>query len=211
MGADARDTAPPVAWTSVTVGNEGSGGTGTRGGAGRTSGEGSARTHGPGAGPGAGAGGGGGAGAGAGAGAGTAGGRAVLRVTRGVSIPLDELTWRFTTSGGPGGQHANKTSSRAEVRFDVASSPSLGPRQRARLLERMGPVVRAASSDERSQARNREEALRRLAARLADGLHTEPRRIPTAPSAGARARRVEDKRRRSVRKRERATRPDLDD
>jgi ribosome-associated protein len=135
----------------------------------------------------------------------------VLRVTRGVVIPLDELTWRFSTSGGPGGQHANKTSSRAEVLFDVTSSPSLGPRQRARLLERLGPTVRAAAGDERSQARNRDEALRRLASRLADGLHTERRRIPTAPSAGAKARRLESKRRQSARKRERSVRADGDD
>src|SRR5271165_7292379 len=76
--------------------------------------------------------------------------RDVLRVTRGLVIPLDELAWRFTTSGGPGGQHANKTSTRAEVRFDVESSPSLGPRQRSRLLERLGPTLRVASGEERS-------------------------------------------------------------
>jgi ribosome-associated protein len=134
--------------------------------------------------------------------------RAVLRVTRGVVIPLDELTWRFTTSGGPGGQHANKTSTRAEVRFDVESSPSLGPRQRARLLERLGPSVRAASGDERSQTRNREVALRRLAERLAAGLHSERPRVPTKPTQGSKVRRLEDKRRQSTRKRDRVVRGD---
>jgi ribosome-associated protein len=134
--------------------------------------------------------------------------RAVLRVTRGVVIPLDELAWRFTTSGGPGGQHANKTSTRVEVRFDVASSPSLGPRQRARLLERLGPDVRVTAGEERSQARNREVALRRLAARLAEGLRTERPRIATTPTAGSRIRRLEDKRRRSARKRDRVGRDD---
>jgi ribosome-associated protein len=134
--------------------------------------------------------------------------RAVLRVTRGVAIPLDELTWRFTTSGGPGGQHANKTSTRAEVRFDVESSPSLGPRQRARLLDRLGPTVRAASGDERSQTRNREVALRRLAERLAAGLHTERPRVPTKPTQGSKVRRLEDKRRQSTRKRDRVVRGD---
>ncbi len=133
---------------------------------------------------------------------------AVLRVTRGVVIPLDELGWRFTPSGGPGGQHANKTSTRAEVRFDVASSPSLGPRQRARLLERLGPTVRVAAGEERSQSRNREVALRRLAARLAAGLRTEPTRIATSPTTGSRQRRLEDKRRQSIRKRDRTVRPD---
>ncbi len=134
--------------------------------------------------------------------------RSVLRVTRGVAIPLEELAWRFTTSGGPGGQHANKTSTRAEVRFDVQSSPSLGPRQRARLLERLGPEVRVTAGEERSQSRNREAALRRLAARLAEGLRTERPRIATKPTAGSRTRRLEDKRRRSARKRDRVVRDD---
>jgi ribosome-associated protein len=81
-----------------------------------------------------------------------------LIVSRSCRIPLDELEWRFSASGGPGGQHANTSNTRAEVRFDVAGSPSLGPRQRARLLERVGPTVRVVASDERSQARNRELA-----------------------------------------------------
>jgi ribosome-associated protein len=131
-----------------------------------------------------------------------------LRVTRGLVIPLDELAWRFTPSGGPGGQHANKTSTRAEVRFDIESSPSLGPRQRARLLERLGPTVRVSAGEERSQARNREVALSRLAARLAEGLRTERPRVPTKPTAGSRTRRLEDKRRQSARKRDRVVRRD---
>jgi ribosome-associated protein len=133
-----------------------------------------------------------------------------LRVTRGLVIPVDELEWRFTTSGGPGGQHANKSSTRAEVSFDVAGSRSLGPRQRARLLERLGPTVRAAAGDERSQMRNRELALERLRTRLADGLRVQRARVATAPSASARARRLTDKRRQSARKRDRA-RPSADD
>ncbi len=132
----------------------------------------------------------------------------MLRVTRGLAIPLDELAWRFTTSGGPGGQHANRSSTRAEVRFDVERSAALGPRQRARLLERLGPVVSAASGAERSQARNRDVALRRLADRLAAALRVERPRVPTAPTQAARARRLQDKRRRSMRKQERRTRPD---
>jgi len=119
-------------------------------------------------------------------------------------IPEHELEWRFTTSGGPGGQHANKTSTRAEVSFDVVAAKSLGPRQRARLLERLGPTVRVAAADERSQLRNRELALERLASRLADALRVERPRFPTAPSASARARRLTDKRRQSARKRDRS-------
>lgn len=133
-----------------------------------------------------------------------------LRVTRALRIPLDELEWRFTTSGGPGGQHANRSSTRVEVRFDVAGSPSLGPRQRARLLDRLGPVVRVSAGEERSQARNRAVALDRLRARLADALRVERPRVPTRPTAAAAARRVEEKRRRGARKRERTSRPDED-
>ncbi len=125
-------------------------------------------------------------------------------MTRSLVIPADELEWRFTTSGGPGGQHANKASTRAEVVFDVVASKSLGPRQRSRLLERLGPTVRAAAGDERSQMRNRELALQRLGTRLADGLRVDRPRLPTSPSASARARRLTDKRRRSARKRDRA-------
>ena len=119
-----------------------------------------------------------------------------LRVSRTCALPLTELEWRFTGSGGPGGQHANTANTRVELRFDVAGSPSLGPRQRARLLERLGPVVRVVASDERSQARNRQLALDRLRARLADALRVRPERRPTSPTPAARQRRLEAKRRR---------------
>jgi ribosome-associated protein len=122
-------------------------------------------------------------------------------VSRSCRIPLDELAWRFTGSGGPGGQHANTANTRAEVRFDVANSPSLGPRQRARLLERLGPVVRVAASDERSQARNRALALERLRSKLAEALHVDPPRTATKPSRAAKARRVDEKKRRGEIKR----------
>src|SRR5690348_1754429 len=118
-----------------------------------------------------------------------------LRVTRSCAIPLDELEWRFTGSGGPGGQHANTSNTKVEVRFDVASSPSLGPRQRARLLERLGPVVRVTASERRSQHQNRELALERLRARLADAPRGEPPRHATRPTRAAKQRRVDEKRR----------------
>ena len=133
----------------------------------------------------------------------------MLRVTRTCVIPLDELEWRFSASGGPEGQHANTSNTRAEVRFDVRASPSLGPRQRARLLERLGPVVRVAASDERSQARNRQLALERLRSRLADALRVARPRRPTAPSKAARERRLRAKHRRADVKRQRA-RPDAE-
>jgi ribosome-associated protein len=140
----------------------------------------------------------------------TAGAGTTVRVTKSLSIPLSEITWRATTSGGPGGQHANRTLSRVEVQFDIGASTALGPRQRSRLLERFGPVVRAAASDSRSQARNRQLALERLVTRLADGLRVDPARRPTKPTKGSQIRRVEEKRHRSEVKRRRQA-PSADD
>lgn len=124
-----------------------------------------------------------------------------LTVNRSLAIPLGELTWRFSRSGGPGGQHANTSDTRAEVVFDVAGSPSLDDRQRARLLERLGPEVRVVAADERSQTRNRSLALERLAQRLREALHVQTPRRATRPSAAAHRRRVDAKRRRSETKR----------
>jgi ribosome-associated protein len=133
-----------------------------------------------------------------------------LQVRRGLAIPLSEIAWRATTSGGPGGQHANRTLSRVEVEFDVVNSPSLGPRQRARLLEKLGPVVRASAADSRSQARNRQLALERLATKLSEGLRVDPDRRPTRPTKASKVRRVEQKRRRAQTKRQRRTPGDDD-
>jgi ribosome-associated protein len=138
------------------------------------------------------------------------GGDEVLRVTPSLTVRLEELAWRFSGSGGPGGQHANTSNTRVEVRFDVATSPSLGPRQRARLLERLGEVVRVVASDERSQARNRELALERLRARLAEALRVERPRRPTAPTKASQRQRLDTKRRRGELKRARARPPEED-
>jgi ribosome-associated protein len=124
-------------------------------------------------------------------------------VTPSCAIALDELEWHVSRSGGPGGQHADTSDTRVQVRFSVADSSSLGPRQRARLLERLGPTVRATASDTRSQARNRELALERLRARLAEGLRVRPPRRPTKPSRATKEARLESKRRQAARKRER--------
>jgi len=126
-----------------------------------------------------------------------------FRITPTVVIPFGELEWRVDTSGGPGGQHANVTRSRVEVRLDVAASSSLGDRAWERIVDRLGPVVRAAAGDARSQSRNRELALERLRERLAGALRVDRPRRPTAPSAGARKRRVEQKKRRGEVKRDR--------
>jgi ribosome-associated protein len=133
-----------------------------------------------------------------------------LRITPTCVIRLDELEWRTTGSGGPGGQHANTSDTRVEVRFPVATSPSLGPRQRARLLEKLGPVARATASDSRSQARNRELALERLRARLVQALHVEKPRRATRPSRSAKQARLDSKRHQARRKQERR-RPGRDD
>jgi ribosome-associated protein len=127
----------------------------------------------------------------------------VLRVTRSCVIPLDEFEWRFTGSGGPGGQHANTANTRVELRLDIEASPSLGPRQRARLLERLGPSVRVVASDRRSQAQNRALALERMRERLAADLHIERPRVPTRPTKASRGRRGDAKRRQGDRKRNR--------
>ena len=134
-----------------------------------------------------------------------------LTVTPSCAIALDELEWRTTTSGGPGGQHANRADTRVEVVFRIDRSSSLGPRQQARLLDRLGPVVRGAAADTRSQARNRELALDRLRAKLADGLRVVPPRRPTRPSRAARTARLDAKRRQSERKQARRRPPTPDD
>jgi len=133
----------------------------------------------------------------------------VVRVTSSLRIPVSELQFKFSASGGPGGQNANKVATRVELRFDVAGSPSLGPYQRSRLLDRLGPEVRVVADDERSQFRNRQLATERLRERLAAALQVEKARRPTRPSKGAKERRLAEKRRLSERKRSR--RPDLDD
>jgi ribosome-associated protein len=131
-----------------------------------------------------------------------------LVVTPGLRIPVEELAWRFSGSGGPGGQHANTANTRVELVWDVAASAAPGPRQRALLLERLGPTVRVVVAAERSQARNRELALERLRAKVAAALRVQPARRATRPSRAAQERRLEEKRRHSARKRERREGPE---
>jgi ribosome-associated protein len=126
-----------------------------------------------------------------------------VRVTPTLVIPASELSWRFSRSGGPGGQHANTSDTRAEVRFDIAGSLSLGPRQRARLLERFGPELRVVADDERSQARNRALALERLCAQLEAALRVRPSRRPTRPTKASIERRLDAKRHQAARKADR--------
>jgi ribosome-associated protein len=124
-----------------------------------------------------------------------------IRVTRSVVLPLGEVRFRTSRSSGPGGQHAQKSETRVEAVFDVESSDSLSEAQKRRVVSRAGPVLRAVAQDERSQARNRELALERLVDQLRAALRVERRRVPTKPSAAARKRRLDEKRRRSETKR----------
>jgi ribosome-associated protein len=126
--------------------------------------------------------------------------RRTLRVGDGLEIPLAEITLRTSRSSGPGGQHANVTSSRVEASFDVRRSRTLSEAQRARVLARAGPRLAAVAQDERSQTRNRELALRRLAERLSLALAVPRARRATRPSAASRARRLDRKRRAGARK-----------
>ena len=130
-----------------------------------------------------------------------------LVVTPSLRIPTSELEWRFTGSGGPGGQHANTSNTRVELVWDITASSAPGPRQRALLLERLGPVVRVVASDERSQSRNRDLATERLRDRVAAALHVEAPRRPTRPTRGSQERRLEAKRRHAARKRQRRSGP----
>ncbi|HEX6456702.1 MAG TPA: alternative ribosome rescue aminoacyl-tRNA hydrolase ArfB [Solirubrobacterales bacterium] len=133
-----------------------------------------------------------------------------LRVNDRLTLPLAEIELRTSRSSGPGGQHANVTASRVEAVFEVERSAALDESQRARLLERLGPVVTAVAQDARGQARNRELALRRLAEKIAGGLRVQRSRRPTRPTRAAKQRRLEQKRRVGERKRGRR-RPSADE
>lgn len=136
-----------------------------------------------------------------------------LRVTRSVVVPERELRWRFSRSSGPGGQSVNTADSRVEVSLDLVRTTSLGPVQRARVLDRLSKslvdgVITVTASEHRSQLRNREAALERLAAILAKALAPPPpRRRPTKPRRGAVERRLADKKRRARTKRLRRNEP----
>lgn len=133
-----------------------------------------------------------------------------LRINRTLAIPMNEVTVRASRSSGPGGQHANVTASRIEASFDVTASQALTDEQRRRLMARCGPRVTAIAQEARSQARNRELALARLAQRIDRGLAVPRARHATKPTAASRTRRLEAKRRAARRKRERRP-PTFDD
>jgi ribosome-associated protein len=131
-----------------------------------------------------------------------------IRVTKSVVVPLAEIELRTSRSSGPGGQHAQKSETRVEAVFDVEASSALTESQKRRVIAKAGPVLRAIAQDERSQLRNRELATDRLVAVLRDALFVQRRRVPTKPSAAAKARRVDAKKRRGEVKRLRRQPPD---
>jgi ribosome-associated protein len=126
-----------------------------------------------------------------------------MPVARGVAVPLSEVDLRASRSSGPGGQHANVTASRIEASFDVAASSALTDEQKRRVIARVGPRLTAVAQDERSQARNRELALERLRSRLETALAVPRPRRATRPTKASRRARLNAKRKRSQRKRDR--------
>ena len=126
-----------------------------------------------------------------------------LSISDELAIPLAEIELRTSRSSGPGGQHANVTASRVEAVFDAAHSPSLTEAERRAICSRLGPRVTAVAQDTRGQARNRELALERLAAKLERALRPRRPRRATRPTRASRERRLEQKRRQGARKRDR--------
>ena len=118
-------------------------------------------------------------------------------MTRSVLLPLSEIEFRVSRSSGPGGQHAQKSETRVEAVFDVEASTALTDTQKRRVVSRAGEVLRAVAQDERSQLRNRELATDRLVEKLRHALAVPRKRVATKPSAAAREKRLEEKRRRS--------------
>ena len=133
----------------------------------------------------------------------------VLHIRSGLAVPLSEIELRTSRSSGPGGQHANVTASRVEASFDVAASETLSEEQRARISAKLGPRVTATAQDTRSQYRNRELALERLATRLAHALEVRRPRTKTRPTRASQKRRVDAKKRRGEIKRTRRRPDDL--
>ena len=133
-----------------------------------------------------------------------------LEIRPGLAIDTDEVELRTMRSSGPGGQHANVTASRVEAVFDVAASRSLSEDQKRLVMSRLGPRVTGSAQDTRSQLRNRELALERLAERLARALTVQRPRTATKPTKASKKRRVDAKKQRGATKRNRQRPTGLD-
>jgi ribosome-associated protein len=133
----------------------------------------------------------------------------LIHIDNQVSIPRSELDFRYSRSSGPGGQHAQKSSTRVELRFDVGRSPSLNPEQQARVMKRLASYIDAegilhlVSQSERSQYRNREEVVSRFQALMHQALKRRKGRKPTKPTAASQERRLKRKKRRGEKKKRR--------
>ena len=129
-----------------------------------------------------------------------------IRVNGSLTIPEDEITYTFTPSGGPGGQHANKASTRVEITWDVRNSRALGPRQRHKIETNLrrridsSGALRLSSGTHRSQLRNRREVEDRIAGLVRAALRPARARTPTEPTRASRERRLEQKHRRAATK-----------
>ncbi|MGD0984518.1 MAG: alternative ribosome rescue aminoacyl-tRNA hydrolase ArfB [Acidimicrobiales bacterium] len=134
-----------------------------------------------------------------------------LVVTRSLTIPSAELRWRFSGSGGPGGQHANTSNTKVMLIWNIEASEALTDYQKRRLILELGPVIRVVAVDERSQTRNRDVALERLRERVRAALAVRARRRPTAPTKSSVDRRLAAKRQRSELKTERRADQDVGD
>ena len=126
-----------------------------------------------------------------------------LHIRSRLTIPADEVTLRVTTSGGPGGQHANRSLTRVVASFDVMRSDVLSVADRELLVENVGTVVRSSAGCFRSQGQNRSAALEQLAEKIATSLTRLPPRRATKPTKGSRVRRADDKRARAKLKEQR--------
>lgn len=139
-----------------------------------------------------------------------------VEINDAVSIPLAELSFRYSRSSGPGGQHAQKSSTRVELLFDVGSSPSLTDKQRKRILKRLSGyidtagVLHLASQSERSQLRNKEEVVARFQELVREALKRRKRRKATKPTAQSKERRLKEKQQRSQTKKLRRKVPDAE-
>lgn len=131
----------------------------------------------------------------------------MIEITKGLLIPMSEVRFRTSRSGGPGGQNVNKLETRVELEFNVLSSPRLSDHQRARIIEALASridssgILRIVSSESRSQWKNKQQAIEKFAKLLRKALTPRKKRIRTGPSKASRERRLEQKKRQSEKKR----------
>jgi ribosome-associated protein len=138
-----------------------------------------------------------------------------IELSHGISIPLSEIEFRFVRSSGPGGQHVNKTSTQAQIRFDLLNSPSIPESERHWMMKRLATKLdsdgglQVSSQEYRSQLRNKEDAIEKLTLMLNAALERPKKRKPTRPTRGAKESRIRSKKLHGERKAERTRKPDF--